>query len=402
MTRSQTSTPGSADGSASWRAWLAERLPPRRPAGGPPTSRAIFVDRTEAEERALITEARAWQSVKYDAGLGALTWDHRWGGAGLPPEQERAFARLEQEFAVPQRHDLLEVTVSLVAPPLRDFGDPHQHQRYIRAFLRADELCCQLFSEPGAGSDLAAAATRARRSDGGWIVDGQKVWTSGAQHADWGFLIARTDPDAPKHRGLSAFLVRLDDPGIMIRPIRQMTGGSSFNEVFLSGVTVPDDQRIGEPGDGWRVALTLLGYERAVSGDLLGTGGRAADLVELARRTGALGDPVLARRVGEALVREQCAALLGRRRAERLALGEPGAADGSVGKLVWSQNLTLIGDVAAELLGPRICADTGIDDTYAWSEHLLGAPGYRIAGGSDEIQRTIIGERGLGLPREPH
>jgi alkylation response protein AidB-like acyl-CoA dehydrogenase len=360
------------------------------------------VDRTEEQERALITAAREWQTVKYDAGHGALTWEPRWGGAGLGPEQERAFARLEQEFAVPQRHDLVEVTVSLVAPTVRDFGSGKQRERHIRAFLRADELCCQLFSEPGAGSDLAAASTRARRGDGGWIVDGQKVWTSGAQHADWGFLIARTDAEAPKHRGLSAFLVRLDDPGITIRPIRQMTGGSSFNEVFLSGVTVPDDHRIGEPSDGWRVALTLLSYERAVSGDLLGTGGRASDLVELARRTGVLDDLVVARRVGEALAREHCAALLGRLRAERLAAGKPGAADGSMGKLVWSQNLTLIGNVAAEILGPRICADTGVEDTYAWSEHLLGAPGYRIAGGSDEIQRNIIGERGLGLPREPH
>lgn len=382
------------------REWLAERLPPRRQDSGWP-SRAIFVDHTDEQERELITAAAGWQATKFDAGYGAPTWEPQWGGAGLEAAHERVLARVEQEFAVPQRHELVEITVGLVAPTVLAYGSPEQHERLLRGFLRADELCCQLFSEPGAGSDLAAVATRARPDGDRWVVDGQKVWTSGAQFARWGFLIARTDPEAPKHRGLTAFLVRMDSPGIQTRPIRQMTGGSSFNEVFLSGVAVQDSDRIGEPGQGWKVALTLLGHERSTSAGVLGIGGKAVDLPDLASRCGVDRDPLVEARIGEAVARERAAALLGRRHAERDAAGTGGPVDGSLGKLVWSQNLTLVGDVAAEILGDRICADSGEVDTFAWSEHLLGAPGFRIAGGSDEIQRNLIGERGLGLPREP-
>ena len=187
----------------------------------------------------------AWQQEKYDAGYGAITWPAEYGGAGLSDAHERAFNEVEADFATPEGHETFAVTTSLVAPTVAIFGTPAQRARFVRRFLRADELCCQLFSEPGAGSDLAGLATRAERDGDEWVINGQKIWSSGAQFAGWGELIARTDPAVPKHAGMTAFLIPLDAPGVRIRPIRQMSGGSSFSEVFLTDVRVPDELRLG-------------------------------------------------------------------------------------------------------------------------------------------------------------
>lgn len=382
------------------RAWLDAQLPARAAQEHDPTY-AIFHNRTHDEERALIDAARAWQARRVDAGFGAITWGPDWGGPGLTAGHERVYVNLERGYQAPDRHENVLVTVELVAPTLHALGTDEQRERFVRPFLRADELCCQLFSEPGAGSDLAGLSTKAVRSGDTWRINGQKVWSSGAQFSEWGLLIARSDRSAPKHKGMTAFMVPMDTPGVEVRPIRQMSGGSTFNEVFLSDVELPDSLRVGAEGDGWKVALTTLGFERNSSAGIVSAGGNSVDLARLADRLGLSDDPLARQRLGDAAIYERAAALMVARYAERERAGAVPGVEGSIGKLVWTQNLKRVGDAAASFLGDRIVADTGEPDTFSWSEHLLGAPGYRIAGGSDEIQRNIIGERGLGLPREP-
>ena len=237
---------------------------------------SVFHDLPADDERALLARAMRWQQEKCDAGYGAITWPPEYGGAGLPAVYEGRFAEEEVAFATPPLHETFSVTVRLMAPTIRMFGSESQRRRFVRRFVRAEELCCQLFSEPGAGSDLAGLGTRAVLDGDEWVVDGQKVWSSGAQFSQWGLLIARTDPAVPKHAGLTAFLVPLDLPGVEIRPIRQISGGSSFNEVFLSGVRVAEELRLGEVGAGWAVALATLGFERGATEREVGGGWRQA------------------------------------------------------------------------------------------------------------------------------
>jgi alkylation response protein AidB-like acyl-CoA dehydrogenase len=225
------------------------------------------------------------------------------------------------------------------------------------------------------------------------VLDGQKVWSSGAQFSQWGEAICRTDPSVPKHAGQTAFLVPLDAPGVDVRPIRQITGGSSFNEVFLTGVRIPDSLRLGDVGAGWKVALTTLGFERATSGSHSTVGGTWPQVLALARSMGRAGDPV---------VRQRLAHLYSVDRARTWARARVSSGPaGSIGKLAWTEWMREVSDVVSLLLGARLTADTGEGATFGWTKHVLGAPGYRIAGGSDEVQRNIIGERVLGLPAEP-
>ena len=389
-----------------WRAeareWLASVLPrrPERPEG--PADYAVFQNITEEAERELLDKIQAYRQQRYDAGYGAIALSEELGGAGLSPRYVVAFTEEEQAFEAPPSTELISVTTGLVGPTIATFGTPEQRAKYARAFLRSDLLCCQLFSEPGAGSDLAAVATSAVRNDDGWLLDGQKVWSSGARFADYGLLLARTDPDVAKQAGLTMFLIPMDAPGVEIRPIRQMSGAASFNEVFLSAVQVGDDMRVGPAGDGWKVANATLGFERTASGQAQRRkGGTFEDLLRLAIRLGKSGDPVVRQQLADVYVRTQLRAATTERVARAAAAGAPPGPAASIGKLVASANLMRIGEVATALLGSRIAADTGEPDGFAWTEHVLGAPGYRLAGGTDEIQRNIIGERVLGLPREP-
>lgn len=234
------------------------------------------------------------------------------------------------------------------------------------------------------------------------MIDGQKVWTSGAQFADHGLLLARTDPDVVKQAGITAFLVPMDSPGVEIRPIRQMSGGASFNEVFLGGVRVPDALRIGRPGQGWEVANATLAFERTASGSgNRRKGGTFDDVLALARSLHRTGDPLVRQRLADLYVRGALRAATVERVARASAAGGRPGPEASLTKLMASELLTRTGQVAAELMGARITADTGEPGTFAWTEHLLGAPGYRLAGGTDQIQRNLIGERVLKLPGEP-
>ncbi|CAM5256705.1 acyl-CoA dehydrogenase family protein [Streptomyces aurantiogriseus] len=391
-----------------WRAqvrqWLATVLEPARQpeSTGEPADLAVFHNLPEDEERALLERCRAHQRARFDAGYQALTLPEDVGGAGLTAAHAAAYAEEESAFEVPPSTELISVTVRLVGMAVSLFGTVEQRANYARPFLRTDLLACQLFSEPGAGSDLAALRTRARQDGEHWVIDGQKVWTSGARFADYGLLLARTDPDVVKQAGITAFLVPMDAPGVEVRPIRQMSGGASFNEVFLSGVRIPDRLRIGRPGQGWEVATTTLAFERTASGSgNRRKGGTFADVLALARSLGRTGDPLVRQRLADLYVRTELRAATVDRVARTSAAGGRPGPEASLTKLMASDLLTRTGQVAAELLGARISADTGEPGTYAWTQHLLGAPGYRLAGGTDQIQRNLIGERVLKLPPEP-
>jgi alkylation response protein AidB-like acyl-CoA dehydrogenase len=362
---------------------------------------AVFHDLTAQEERALLDRVSDWQRRKHDAGFGALTWPVHLGGAGLSTAHEAVFLAEESRYDVPSPHELASVTLHLVAPTLRMFGTDAQLDAYLRPLLRGDALCCQLFSEPSAGSDLAGLRTRAVRDGDSWVVSGQKVWSSGAQFAQLGELIARTDPDVPKHAGLTAFLLPLDTPGVEVRPLRQMSGGSSFCEVFLDDVRIPDSARLGEVGQGWSVTLATLGFERGHSGTNDNVGGGWRQLLPLARRLSRDQDPEVRRLLADVWISEQLLHLSAQRDAEARQDGRDPGALASLRKLHWTNGMALTSEAAAAVLGPRLAADTGEWGTFAWTEHLLGAPGYRIAGGTDEIQRNIVAERLLGLPPEP-
>jgi alkylation response protein AidB-like acyl-CoA dehydrogenase len=360
---------------------------------------ALNLNMTYEQELAYIGTCREWIQQKADAGFENLSWEVKWGGQGLTRLHEQAFAEEESRFVVPRGHAAINVTRYLVAPTIRAAGTPQQQDLFVRRMLRADDLWCQLFSEPEAGSDLAGMRTSARRDGDEWVVNGQKVWTSAARYADWGYIQCRTDPTAPKHRGLTAFVMPMSTAGIEVRPLRQMTGASSFYEVFFNDVRIPDSARLGEPGDGWRIALTTLGFERSSSTD---DGTRAIRmLLALARHTERSNDPLVRQLLARAYTRQKLHHLTAGRARAALRRGETPGPEGSIGKLFWTETLKTFNEAAAELLGPRLIADTGEWGTYAWAEHLLGTPGARIAAGTDEIQRNILGERVLGLPTEP-
>ncbi|MEV4318062.1 acyl-CoA dehydrogenase family protein [Actinocrispum sp. NPDC049592] len=382
-----------------WLRSVADPLPSAGMWGTGDDSVAVFDNWTEQQELEHTERGRAWERTRFDQGWGALSWPAEFGGRALPVFYEQLYRAEESAFDVPRRSEIFPVTQQLVAPAIGIWGTEEQKRRWLRPMLRADELACQLFSETEAGSDLAAVRCKAVRQGDTWILDGHKVWTSGARVATWGVAVCRTDPDVAKHAGITVFLVRMDAPGVTVRPIRQMTGGSSFNEVYLDGVVVPDHDRLGPIGQGWRVTLSVLAAERLDSGSLgLGNADRAIDL---ARNAGRRLTDTERQQTAELFVRTLVQRLIGLRVTAALVAGRQPGAEASVGKLYATETMRRTSDLVLQLLGPRLVADTGEWGTFAWTEHLLGAPGYSIAGGSDEIQRTILAERVLGLPKEP-
>ncbi|MDG2112424.1 MAG: acyl-CoA dehydrogenase family protein [Actinomycetota bacterium] len=393
-------------------AWLAEHGTPvaeRSDAeevawGQGEFSVSVFHNMSHEVESAHLEALRSWNRLKVEQGYHAITWPTEFGGLGLSRAHARAYGRLERKYAVPDSHELFSVTIGLMAPTVRAFGTDAQKEQFISDLLETNIYCCQLFSEPGAGSDLAALGCRSQQDGDEWIVNGQKVWSSGAQFADWGLLISRSDVDQPKHKGMTAFMVPFDLPGVEVRPIKQMSGGTSFNEVFFNDARVPDSLRIGDVGEGWKVALTTLGFERDHSAGGGGGGRRPGgswkQIVATARALGVTEDPHVREEMMQLYLHLQTEAHLNRRAADLARGGTPGP-EGSLGKIKWTEGMRKMSDTITAIIGPRLVADTGEWGTYAWGEHVLGAPGYRIAGGSDEVQRNIIGERVLGLPGEP-
>ena len=361
---------------------------------------ALFSEPDRAEDASEVAAAKAWRRTVFDAGFGWITGPPEYGGRGLPPSHQRAYQEVERLFDTPSP-DPFMISLGMVAPTILTHAVDGVRRSYLPALYRGDLIGCQLFSEPGAGSDLAAVSTRATRDGDHWVVDGQKVWTSGAHYSDIGLLLARTSP-GPRHRNLTAFLVDMAAPGVDVRPLRQMTGGAAFNEVFLTGVTIPDDHRLGEVDGGWTVALTTLMHERNSVG---GAGGGAgilstARLVATARQFGLDCDPTVRQALASVYSRLAVARYTRLRSEARRRSGMPPGPEGSIAKLAHTQNLAAVADLMTRLLGPRLVADSGEWGTWAWREFILGVPGFRLGGGTDEIQRNILAERVLGLPKD--
>ncbi|MBB6376332.1 acyl-CoA dehydrogenase [Pseudonocardia eucalypti] len=382
--------------------FLAARLPRRAARAGEwgvgTEDLALFHETSGEEERQECAAALAWQRERWAAGFGWLTGPLAHGGAGLPAGYDRLYRQLEDRFEVPDMNPL-RIGLGTVGPAIAAYGTPEQVDRFAVGLYRGERVACQLFSEPDAGSDLAGVRTRAVREGADWVITGQKVWTSNATFADLGLALVRTDPDAPKHRGLTMFVVPMDAPGVRVVPLRQLTGGTSFTEVFLTDVRVSDEHRIGAPGEGWRVATGALAGERRAVGDRWHErNARALELLRgLAERTGRWEDP-LARQEWARLYSRLRIARFQQERMQQVALG---GAERAVDKLLLSTNLRLVGELAAELAGPAFTADTGEWGHYGWNRWLMGALGYRIAGGTEEILKTMLAERVLGLPKEP-
>ncbi|HEX4539899.1 MAG TPA: acyl-CoA dehydrogenase family protein [Acidimicrobiales bacterium] len=364
---------------------------------------ALFAERSTEEEEAEVVAAKAWRQQVFDAGFGWITGPQAYGGRELPASYERLYQSREAAFDTASQAPF-GIGLGMVAPTILAHATEATKQRYLRSLYRGDIIACQLFSEPGAGSDLASLQTRAERDGDEWRITGQKVWTSVAQFADIGEIICRTDPSLPKHRGLTGFVIDMHAPGVEVRPLRQMTGGSTFNEVFFTDVRVPDDHRLGDVNQGWTVALTTLMNERAAIGaGGAGVGGVLGGdrLVELLRHFGANDDPLLRQRLADVYINGKVASYTNQRAMAKIKAGQLPGPEMSIAKLSLTNNMSRVGELVSLALGPRLAADTGEWGTYAWSELVLGTPGVKVAGGTDEVMKNIIGERVLGLPKEP-
>lgn len=382
------------------RTWLAQNAPARS-AVRDEHDVSVFHNLDHDTELEVLRRLREWQREKFDAGYAAVAWPTELHGAGLPTEYADVFKEEETAAVALTRHELFSVTVNLIAPTVRIYGSGELTSLLLPGLLDGTLLACQLFSEPGAGSDLANVSTRAVRDGDDWVVSGQKVWTSGAQFADWGQAIVRTEAGSTRNRGLTTLMIPMDAPGVEVRQIRQMSGGTSFNEVFLSDVRVPDTFRMGEVGEGWAVTRATLGFERANASNKAGVGGSFAQLVDLARRTDSLSHRDVRLALADVRMREVAAEIALRRDKRARDAGEAPGAAGSMRKLQWVAKLSQVSELARTLLADRGVADRGEPGTFSWNAHILGAPGYRIAGGTDQIQRSIVAERHLNLPPEP-
>ncbi len=319
-----------------------------------------------------VAVAKAWQAALYDAGY-------------IDVPHEHAAVVADELMKVNVFLGTFMVGMAMTRPTIETHGTDEQKARFLPPLMRGDEIWCQLFSEPGAGSDLAGLTCRAERDGDEWIINGQKVWTSGAQNSDLGILMARTDWDVPKHRGITYFLFPMRQDGVEIRPLRQMTGAAHFNEVFLTDARVPDANILGGLNNGWAVAMTTLANERTAIGGGGGRGSVFDQLLATARASGRADDPVVRQALAAAYSRIELIRWLGAR----------GGLATMTLKLFYAQHNKALGELALSLQGP------GGTLRNEWTDSFLSAPSIRIAGGSDEVQRNILGERVLGLPAEP-
>ncbi len=381
----------------------AERRGETRFVWGEGSDRVGMLDeKTPDQERTEVAAAKAWKQQEFDAGFGWITGPTDYGGRALPVSYDRAYRELVGRYSIPSQSPF-GIGLGMVAPTILAHAIPEVRERYLRPLYRGEIIGCQLFSEPVAGSDLAGIQTRAERDGDEWVVTGQKVWTSGAQYSDIGEIITRTSPDKPKHKGLSMFLVDMHAPGVEVRPLRQMTGGASFNEVFFDEVRVHDSHRLGDVDEGWTVALTTLMNERAaIGGGGAGVGSMNLNrFVQMAQHFGVNDDPMIRQGLADAFIRSSVARYTNLRAMAKIRAGQLPGPEMSIAKLALTQNMMKVNQLVGEILGPRLQADTGEWGTFAFSEMVLGTPGMRIAGGTDEVMRNIVGERVLGLPKEP-
>jgi acyl-CoA dehydrogenase len=384
-------TPAEAAFRSEVRAWLEAHAEPKRHA------RDFVGDGLPPDER--LAAARAWQARKAAAGYAAVTWPRELGGLGGTVVQQLIVRQEESRYR--SSFGIFEIGLGMCLPTLMAYGSEEHKARRIRPGLYGEEIWCQMFSEPAAGSDVAGVQTRARPEGQRWVVNGQKVWTTGAQFSDFGLLLARTDPTAPKHAGLTMFFVDMKSPGIEVRPIRQMDGDSEFNEVFLTDVRVPDDQRLGAVGAGWKVALTTLMHERLSVGAEIGLLNFDA-LWAVVQRAGCLDEPLAVEHLADAWVAEEGLRLHHCRSLTALSRGGTPGPEQSIAKLVKATLAQRMATFALQLRGEagQVGDDDPTSDQYVVERTWTRAAAMRIAGGTDEILRNIIAERVLGLPEE--
>lgn len=364
---------------------------------------SLFEEIDRDVELELLEKAKQWRATRFDNGYGWITGPAEFGGRDLTSAHERAYQSLESRYALPNM-GFFGIGLGMVAPTILAHATDEVKDAYLEKMYRGDVVGCQLFSEPGAGSDLASLQTKAERDGDEWIITGQKVWTSGAHYSDIGEIICRSDSDLPKHKGLTGFVVDMHAPGVEIRPLRQMTGGASFNEVFFNEVRVPDSFRLGDVNQGWTVALTTLMNERASIGGGSGGGMGLASvtrLAELCRHFGIIDDPIVRQKMMDVYINFQVSRYTNQRAMDKIKKGQLPGPEMSIAKLALTNNLWRTANFVADMLGPRIIADTGEWGTFAWGQFLLGVPGMKVAGGTDEVMKNIVGERVLGLPKDP-
>ncbi|MDJ0848670.1 MAG: acyl-CoA dehydrogenase family protein [Myxococcota bacterium] len=382
-------TPEEAAFRAEARAWLEANA---RPAEGGARRNAM----SEAESAEVVAAAKAWQKKKADAGWACITWPKEYGGRGASAMESAIWGQEESQFEVPP--NVFNIGIGMCGPTVLAHGTEEQKQKWIPKLVTGEEIWCQLFSEPAAGSDLAGLRSAVVRDGDDWILNGQKIWTSGAQWSDWGVIVVRHDPDAVKHAGLTYFVIDMHAPGVEVRPITTINGGRIFNEVFFTDVRIPDAYRLDEVGNGWRVSITTLMNERASIG---AAGGESMidEVLEMARQAQAdgrrpLDDPSVRQRLADFYVRSKGVENAGLRILTTLSQGGMPGPEASLGKLVAGVLMQQLADCAMELQGQSgvLCSP--------WTDRYLSIPGIRIAGGTDEVLRNIISERVLGLPPE--
>ena len=369
--------------------WLAENAP------------------TDDAFRALspLEQAKVWQKRKYDAGWACIGWAPEFGGRGASAIEEVIWRQEESQYDLPANFFL--IGQGMIGPTLMAWASDKDKARFLPPLASGEEVWCQLFSEPAGGSDLAALRTRAERDGDDWVINGQKIWTSGAHYSDYGVIVVRTDPTVPKHKGLSYFYVDMKAPGVEVKPIKQLTGDSDFNEVYFTDVRVSDSQRLGEVGQGWQVSLTTLMNERAAIGGSFGQmdvslAMSVAEEVEIDGRP-ALEDAAVRARIANWYVQEAGLRYTGYRSLTALSRGALPGPENSIGKLVGAPKMQAMSSYLMDLLD---ASGTIADESLAAKAGIIqraymGAPGLRIAGGTDEIMANIIAERVLGLPQEP-
>ena len=369
--------------------WLAENAP------------------TDDAFRALspLEQAKVWQKRKYDAGWACIGWAPDFGGRGASAIEEVIWRQEESQYDLPANFFL--IGQGMIGPTLMAWASDEDKARFLPPLASGEEVWCQLFSEPAGGSDLAALRTRAERDGDDWLINGQKIWTSGAHYSDYGVIVVRTDPAVPKHKGLSYFYIDMKAPGVEIKPIKQLTGDSDFNEVYFTDVRVSDSQRLGEVGQGWQVSLTTLMNERAAIGGSFGQmdvslAMSVAAEVEIDGRP-ALEDAAVRARIADWYVQEAGLKYTGYRSLTALSRGALPGPENSIGKLVGAPKMQAMSSYLMDLLGASgAIADEALAAKAGIIQRAyMGAPGLRIAGGTDEIMANIIAERVLGLPQEP-
>ncbi len=350
-----------------------------------------------------MSEAKAWQAKKYDAGFAGITWAKEWGGQGASTINQVIYDQEEAKYGVPR--GVYEIGLGMCIPTVCTWGTQAHRDQHAKIALRGEKVWCQLFSEPAGGSDLAALRTRAERDGDDWIINGQKIWTSGAHYSDYGVIVTRSDFDAPKHKGLTYFFLDMKSPGVEVRGIKQISGASHFNEVFFTNVRIPDSQRLGKIGDGWKVSLTTLMNERYTIGGRAGVD--VDEIFDLARKVEiddgpALKNDVIRDKIADWYVMSRGLKYSHFRTMTALSRGETPGPESSIGKLVNGQKLQNMAAFAMDLLeqgglvtDPKYAPMAGL-----FQQVLMNSPSSRIAGGSDEIMRNIIAERVLGLPAD--